>query len=268
MNLSTDEALRKGIECQKAGQADEAARIYGIILQEEPDNSDVSYNLGVLALNKNNLEDAINYFKAALKNNPSVGKFWIAYIGILISAGDFDEAANVLNQLKKKGVEGDAIEEFELLVEKKTGSINPQTESLYKKLSYGNSAYAAFYQGNKEYSLGRLDAALENYKKAIRVKADFPDAYLNKGAILKEKKEFDQAIESFQEAIRLRPDFPEAITNQGHIYFGRGDYEKARDKYQKAVELNYRLAKVGYSLSLQKLGHYKEAIEVLVLRVS
>jgi len=48
---------------------------------------------------------------------------------------------------------------------------------------------------------GELDAAIDSYKQAIKIKPDYADAYNNMGNVLKEKGDVDAAIESYKKAI-------------------------------------------------------------------
>ena len=50
MELTLDEALKKGVEAHAAGQIQEAERLYTAILQAQPKHPDANHNMGVLAL--------------------------------------------------------------------------------------------------------------------------------------------------------------------------------------------------------------------------
>ena len=48
MELTLDEALQKAIEAYKAGQIQEAERLYTAILKAQPKLPDANHNMGVL----------------------------------------------------------------------------------------------------------------------------------------------------------------------------------------------------------------------------
>ena len=50
MDLTLDEALQQGIEAHRAGQIQEAERLYAAILKAQPNHSDANHNMGVLAV--------------------------------------------------------------------------------------------------------------------------------------------------------------------------------------------------------------------------
>ena len=50
MELTLDQALQKGVEAHKAGQVQEADRLYTAILKAQPKHPDANHNMGVLAV--------------------------------------------------------------------------------------------------------------------------------------------------------------------------------------------------------------------------
>ena len=56
MELTLDEALQQGIEAHKAGQIQEAERLYTAILKAQPKHPDANHNMGVLAVGADKIE--------------------------------------------------------------------------------------------------------------------------------------------------------------------------------------------------------------------
>jgi acetolactate synthase small subunit len=63
-------------------------------------------------------------------------------------------------------------------------------------------------------------------------------AYLLKGEMLMEQKEFDQAIEFYTEAIELMPQNAVLYQERGRIRLLKGDKEGSIEDMKKAIELN------------------------------
>ena len=59
MKLKLDEALKKAIEAQKAGNAKKANRYYTAILKANPQHPDANHNMGVLAVSVGQFETTI-----------------------------------------------------------------------------------------------------------------------------------------------------------------------------------------------------------------
>ena len=82
--LTIDQALQQGVEAHKAGQVQEADRLYTAILKAQPKHPDANHNMGVLAVGVGKVEEALPFFKTALEANPATAQFWLSYIDALI----------------------------------------------------------------------------------------------------------------------------------------------------------------------------------------
>ena len=101
----------------------------------------------------------------------------------------------------------------------------PNSEIIYNILGASNAAL-------KKFSL-----AIESYKKAIKIKPDYADAYYNMGNALHEKGDLDRAIESFQRVIKIQPDYAGAYSNMGTALQDKGDLEGAIRSYRQAIKV-------------------------------
>ena len=104
MELALDQALQKAIEAHKAGQIQEADRLYTVILQAQPKHPDANHNMGVLAVSIGKVKESLPFFKTALEANPNISQYWLSYIDALIKEKQFDNAKQVLEKAKKQGV--------------------------------------------------------------------------------------------------------------------------------------------------------------------
>ena len=66
MELTIDQALRRGIAAQSEGQLRDAERFYRSILKVQPNHPDANHNLGVLAVSVGKLVEAVPLFKLAV----------------------------------------------------------------------------------------------------------------------------------------------------------------------------------------------------------
>ena len=132
MELTIDQALQKGIEAHKAGQIQEADRLYTAILKEQPKHPDANHNMGILAVGVGKFEEALPFFKTALENNSSIVQFWLSYIDALIKLNRLSDAKAVYDQAKEKGAKGDRVDKCEKKLHGKTP----------KKLVYGGAVRA------------------------------------------------------------------------------------------------------------------------------
>jgi thioredoxin-like negative regulator of GroEL len=113
VELTLDEALKKGIEAHKSGQVQEADRLYAAVLKAEPNHPDANHNMGVLAVGVGNVQKALPFFKTALEIKPGVAQFWLSYIDALIKIGRIADGKAVFDQAKVKGAKGEAFDQLE-----------------------------------------------------------------------------------------------------------------------------------------------------------
>jgi len=111
--LTIDQALQQGVEAHKAGQVQEADRLYTAILKAQPKHPDANHNMGVLAVGVGKVQEALPFFKTALEANPATAQFWLSYIDALIKLEKLADAKAVLDQAKSKGAKGDGFDKLE-----------------------------------------------------------------------------------------------------------------------------------------------------------
>ena len=110
MELTNKQALQQAVEAHKAGKLQDAETLYRAILQAQPKHPDANHNLGVLAVSLNKTEAALPLFQIALEANPNQGQFWLSYVDALINEKQFEEAKNLLEQGKKRGLAGEKVD--------------------------------------------------------------------------------------------------------------------------------------------------------------
>src|SRR5215213_1049326 len=101
----------------------------------------------------------------------------------------------------------------------------------------GGEAKSSREEGLKLYALGRYGEAVESFRRAVRSKPDYPEAYNDLGMALLNAGLTADAFAAFGRAVSLRPDFPEAHYNLGSAYYASGRLEEAADAFKEAVRL-------------------------------
>ena len=110
--------------------------------------------------------------------------------------------------------------------------------------------------------LGKNDAALASYDRAIALRLDLAVAHYNRGATLQELKRYDEALASYDRALAARPDFAVALSNRGNVLQELGRYDEALASFDRALALRPDFAVALYNRGnvLQNLEHYNEAL--------
>lgn len=90
--------------------------------------------------------------------------------------------------------------------------------------------------GVVNYYSGRLDAAIESTRQAIRLNPDHPGPYSTLGGLYFAQAEFMQAADAFEQSIEREPN-PIAYSNAGTNYFFAGEFSRAEAMFERAVEM-------------------------------
>jgi predicted O-linked N-acetylglucosamine transferase (SPINDLY family) len=112
------------------------------------------------------------------------------------------------------------------------------------------------------HEVGRLEEALELYKKTIDLRPDFASAYSNLGGLLRQLKQPQEAKIALSQAIKLQSDLIEAHLNLGCLYHETEALEAAEFHYRKVLEVDPNFAELHFNLALiyRSRGQTTEAI--------
>ena len=140
-----------------------------------------------------------------------------------------------------------------------------------KSVSEGMKYSAYFFRAFSHQQGGDSDRAIADYTASIKLKADIPESYNNRGNSYYRKGEYAMAISDYGEALRLKPTYAEAYNNRGAAFNGKALYQSAISDLDKAVELNPNYLDAylnrGYAYMMEKkntlaVADYNHAIQL------
>ena len=286
MELTIEQALKKGIALHQAGKLQEAERFYRSILNSQPLHPDANHNLGVIAVSVNKPETALEFFKTALETNPRIEQFWLSYIEALIKVEQFETAGQMIKKAEEKNLASDKLNLLkERLIssdskenENSTTPSKQQLSELLKEYQNGNYSYAErlasslsnhFPNDNFSWKIlaaifkatRRFPEAVSAGQKAVELNISDAEAHFNLGNTLQELERLEEAEKSYLQATILRPDYADAHYNHGITLKKLGNLEKAEQSYLKAIAINPDYAEAHFNLgnTLQELERLEEA---------
>ena len=290
MELTLEQALRKGIEAHKAGKAQEADRYYTAILKAQPKHPDANHNMGVLAVGVGKVEEGLPFFKTALEANPSTVQFWLSYIDALIKLDRIADAKAVFDQAKSKGAKGDSFNKLEERLDALTTApsksiIEKEQDQTYildkltldkalklarKKTKEGSIDKAKSIYGQILLKFPRNKKAKEGLKllsdqKTPRSKKaqDPPQDQLKSLANLYNKGKFQEALDNASQLLEEFSTSPFLYNVIGAASFILGRSQNAMIAYRNAVSYkpDYAEAHNNIGKLLKDLGRLDEAME-------
>ena len=287
MNLTINEALKRGVSAHKEGKLQEAERFYQAILKSQPLHPHANHNLGVLAVSVNKIEEALKFFKNAIKANPNIEQFWLSYINTFVKEKRFEDAKEIIEQFQKQGFSIEKLniseidqtnidpsdteidEVLKLYQKKEYDDVESQALSLTERFPEHPFAWRVLGALFKE--TGRLIESLNAIQRSVQLSPEDTVAHYNLANTLKELGQFENAIVSYKKAIALKPDYSEAHYNLANTFKELGQLENAESSYSQAIELKPDYAEAYNNLgnTLKELGQlenaesiYSQAIEL------
>ncbi|MDB2605269.1 tetratricopeptide repeat protein [Planktomarina temperata] len=291
--LTIDQALQQGMAAHKAGQIQEADRIYTAILKAQPKHPDANHNMGVLAVGVGKVEQALPFLKTALEANPATAQFWLSYIDALIKLDKVADAKAVLDQAKSKGAKGNSFDKLEQRLKEaseeplaacKTPAEAPsqqpnildslkldQAISLAKKKAKDGSPEEAkrIYQDiltkfpkNKRASDGLKALASRPVSKASKAQ-DPPQDQLQSLINLHSQGQLQQALKQAETLVQQFPNSPILFNIQGAVLRGLGQLDLSVEAYNRALAIKPDYAGGYYNMgnALKEQGKLDVAIE-------
>jgi len=117
---------------------------------------------------------------------------------------------------------------------------------------------------------GRADEAMQNYKRALKLRPDWDEGWWYLGTISYDADHYAEAIPAFKNLVERNPKIGAAWGFLGLCEFEVKDYENSLPHLQRAEDLGYeespeirKVARYHLALLLNRKGQFDKAVEVL-----
>jgi serine/threonine protein kinase/tetratricopeptide (TPR) repeat protein len=243
-----------------------AVEAYENLAKIMPDNADVEYALGSLYLEQSDYDKAKAQFSKILQSDPKdVKALW--RMGVVEINRDNPQAAlDPLNKGLTLAIQVDNQEQRALILQAIGVSyrlMNRSDEAMrnfqesmdisrgvgLKRVLANSLSEVAQVQTN----IGKADAALSSYGQALQIlqdigmKKDYGDVLINRGAVYIARGEYDKALQDYKDSLQTQRDADDlnyqalCLANIGYVYLQKGDTDNALTYKQQALELRTKL---------------------------
>ncbi len=234
--------IEKGNQLFLEGKVSEAIKEYNKVL--DPSSSQGA--LGEICLRSNRLDEAIEYFKAAISLNQKNEVAW----------------NNIAIAYDRKGATQKSLKAYEKALE-----INPDYSPALTNLAghYGNIGEykkarvlleksvkqdpdnTTTWQllGNSQIGMGDGSSAIKSYQKAVKLDPSNIIAWENMGVVHLKMEEFEKGVEAFKAALRIDPKYLRALIGLHKCYKELGDLMNTMQTHAFIMELQGKSSGIG-----------------------
>ncbi|NET26208.1 tetratricopeptide repeat protein [Okeania sp. SIO1I7] len=245
-----EEILNLGKNLQQQGSLNEAISCYRIAIKLNANSAEAYQNLGAALKEQGNLDEATVCFRRAIELRPTNTNTKVETSTDissnkynLVSSQELEAQDTLVGSLNNDGANANdtltAAEQTNNIPPQPTTAINTEDIETYmmvaetyvnqkkwqqaitisqKIISIKPEPKAYKIIGNSLQAMGKLQAALDSYKKALEIKPDFVQVHANLGTIFAQQQQWEKAIQYYRRAIAIKPEFAGAYRNLAKIY--------------------------------------------------
>lgn len=114
-----------------------------------------------------------------------------------------------------------------------------QVEDLRMGRTY--QAHCDFISGIYFSRTGNYSSAVQSFNQCILNNYTYMEAYMEKGFIFYDKRQFDEAIKIFQTVITIKNNYPDGYYWLGKCFEAKNNRPAASENYEKAFSLDHQL---------------------------
>ena len=211
------EPMRVALQHQQAGQFARAEELLREILRLDPNHADALHLLGLLALDTQRLDLALDSITRATELKPEHAAYHLDLGHVYRALGKPSEAKACFER---------------------AGALDPASANAHVNL------------GIIYMEQGALAEAEACHREALRLQPGFAIAWNNLANVLITRGELTEARPCLEESVRLEPAYAEAHNGLGSVWHRIGDLAKARACFERALECKPGYASAHYNLGL------------------
>ena len=222
--------IDQAIAHHQAGRLDEAAALYGRLLNDDPRHADALHLLGVIAYQGQDYARAVALVEQAIEISP-----------------DQSAPHNILG-----------------LALWRLGRLDLAAESLSRAIVLDTASAQAHHNlGRVQKEQGQLDDAIVSLTRAVTINPDYTDGHCDLGDALQSAGRLSDSVSSYGRAVALDGQMTRAWYGKGCAHLALEDYAAAVDSLRQAVAVDGSIAQAKHNLgqALFELGQVEQAIE-------
>ncbi len=255
--------LDEALSLQREGKLDEAEKIYLEVIKDDPVNVVAMNFLGVLLIQKGNLDYSKKFLEKAAELQPCAPIFENLGLAYYCSQ-EFDKALqyykNAMGDEFNEDITLNIVKCYEALKQYDEAIKNllilnqkdPENIEYIRKLAGAHSAKGEYTKALEYYNkslakdpndaiglnnaglvyenLGDLKTARQYYEKSLKIKENY-EAFYNLGVLARKEQKIDESIVYLKKALDIQPSSTQANVSLGMSYYTKKDLNKGMMHY-------------------------------------
>lgn len=264
-----DSILNNALVLQESGYFDDAERLYKTVLAKDSVNASALANLGLIYLQRGDLEKGEKTLELSLSNNPFQFDALCNRAGALFLLKRHEEAVACYDRalaIDSSNADlhfnrGKALK----IIGRIEDSLKSADLALFHNVGYFDKPEFLTFRAELFHSLNRHQEALDDLDRAISLEPERADVHMynNRGIVLRLLGRNEESLVSHHQAITLDPTFAQAHLNCGVVLKDLGRDHEAMAYFNRAIAMkpDYSDAYVYRGNMQSELGLYQDSLE-------
>jgi tetratricopeptide (TPR) repeat protein len=241
----------------------QAEEFFRRLVKENPAQAEAWHQLGLIALRKGRLEEAVELLGKAVALDPGQPLFQHQLAAAYQSQGRHEQAVNHFDHVVRLKPDcAEAHNNLGIALARKGN--RAQAEAAFSQALRHKPDFpeALNNLGNILIEQGKPQESLGHFRQALALNPNYAEACHNLGFGLMRLGQAEEAAASMREALRIQPAYAEAHLNLASIYRGQGRHEEALAAYRAAVKHKPENAeaRIQLAFTLAQLNRHEEAV--------
>ena len=233
-----DQALKEAIDLHNKNQFDDAKSIYKKIIQHDGNNSDAHHLLSLIYLVEGALDNANSNIVKAIDLQPDVSVYHSNYGNILYHSNNLQEAI----QEHKKAIKLDKknFQSFYGLgvIYAHLKNYSKSEENYKKALLLDNDSAVAHNNLANLYNKINPNKAEDHYLKVLELTPNDPMPYINISNYYLKNTKYTKCVEILEKALKKDIKAKELMNNLGIAYLATKQNEKSKEMFEQALMID------------------------------
>jgi predicted TPR repeat methyltransferase len=222
----------------KKGELRKAKQLYLKFLEKNPNNAEALHALGLLYVQQEKFDQAVDYFQQAADLAPDSAAL-LTHLGNAQQAlGLFAQSSDTLKKALDIDPDNPQILNNLGVIYYRLGNLDLAIRYYEHAVAKGSDyADAHFNLGVARAKKGQLDSAAQHYDLTLTYAEHHPGAHYQLGKLLMNRKRFKEAEVHFSKLKSLSKTHAETLVNLASCLLNQGLLSKAKDEYMALLEL-------------------------------